>query len=47
MPFAPSAAACNQSSQTCSCRCVGFKTLIQRLLFPFLRPKLHFYNYQF
>lgn len=47
MPFAPSATSCNQSSQTCSCRCVGFKTLIQRLLFPFLRPKLHFYNYQF
>jgi hypothetical protein len=41
MPFTPSAAACNQSSQTCPCRCVGFKTIIQTLLFPFLRLTLH------
>lgn len=41
MPFTPSAAACNQSSQTCPCRCVGFKAITQTLLFPFLRLTLH------
>jgi hypothetical protein len=48
MPFTPSADTCNQTSQTCSCRCVGFKVLIQRFLFPFFASYgLIFHTYHF